>query len=130
MGADPRYLALYEAGELEPRIATLGRLLAECTLCPRDCRINRLRGELGLCQAGNRLLIAAAFPHFGEEPPLVGQGGSGTVFVTWCNLLCQFCQSWEVNHRGEGGAVSARELAGIMLDLQSQDCHNINLVTP
>jgi putative pyruvate formate lyase activating enzyme len=130
MGADPRYLALYEAGELEPRIAALGRLLAACTLCPRDCRINRLRGELGLCQAGNRLLIAAAFPHFGEEPPLVGQGGSGTVFVTWCNLLCQFCQSWEVNHRGEGVAVTASELADVMLDLQRRGCHNINFVTP
>jgi putative pyruvate formate lyase activating enzyme len=75
-------------------------------------------------------LIAAAFPHFGEEPPLVGQGGSGTVFVSWCNLLCQFCQSWEVNHRGEGLAVTASELADVMLELQSRGCHNVNFVTP
>ena len=130
MGADPRYLDLYAAGELERRIAALDRLLAPCTLCPRDCRINRLRGERGLCQAGDGLLIAAAFPHFGEEPPLVGQGGSGTVFVSWCNLLCQFCQSWEVNHRGEGVAITASDLADVMLDLQRRGCHNINFVTP
>jgi putative pyruvate formate lyase activating enzyme len=130
MGANPSYITLYHTGELQRRIAALGRLLGPCTLCPRDCRVNRRRGELGLCQAGDQLRVAAAFPHFGEEPPLSGQGGSGAVFISWCNLLCQFCQSWEVNHRGEGVAVSARELAGIMLDLQSQDCHNINLVTP
>jgi putative pyruvate formate lyase activating enzyme len=130
MEAEPSYLALYDSGELQRRIAALERLLTSCTLCPRDCRINRRRGELGLCRAGDRLLIAAAFPHFGEEPPLVGQGGSGAIFISWCNLLCQFCQSWEVNHRGEGVAVSAAELADIMLDLQAQGCHNINLVTP
>jgi putative pyruvate formate lyase activating enzyme len=130
MGAEPSYLALYDTGELQRRIAALERLLASCTLCPRDCRSNRLRGERGLCQASDRLLIAAAFPHFGEEPPLVGQGGSGAVFVSWCNLLCQFCQSWEVNHRGEGVAVSPSELAEVMLDLQARGCHNINFVTP
>jgi putative pyruvate formate lyase activating enzyme len=92
--------------------------------------VNRRRGELGLCQAGNQLMVAAAFPHFGEEPPLSGQRGSGAIFISWCNLLCQFCQSWEVNHRGEGVPVSARDLAEMMLDLQSQSCHNINLVTP
>jgi putative pyruvate formate lyase activating enzyme len=130
MGADPCYVALYKTGELQARIRALERLLGACTLCPRDCRVNRLSSELGRCQADDRLLVAAAFPHFGEEPPLVGQGGSGAIFLSWCNLLCQFCQSWEVNHRGEGVAVSARELAAIMLDLQSQGCHNINFVTP
>jgi putative pyruvate formate lyase activating enzyme len=130
MGPDPRYLALYHSGELEHRVAALAQLLAPCTLCPRDCRVDRLRGELGLCQAGDRLFIAAAFPHFGEEPPLVGQGGSGTIFVSWCNLLCRFCQSWEVNHRGEGVAVNPSTLADVMLDLQARGCHNINLVTP
>jgi putative pyruvate formate lyase activating enzyme len=130
MGIAPGYLALYETGELQRRAAALERLLSRCTLCPRDCLVNRLGGELGLCRAADRLRIAAAFPHFGEEPPLVGQGGSGAVFVSWCNLLCQFCQSWEVNHRGEGVAVSASELADIMLDLQARGCHNINFVTP
>jgi putative pyruvate formate lyase activating enzyme len=130
MGADPCYVALYKTGELQARIRALERFLGSCTLCPRNCHVNRLSGELGRCQADDRLRIAAAFPHFGEEAPLVGQGGSGAIFLSWCNLLCQFCQSWEVNHRGEGGAVSARELAAIMLDLQRQGCHNINFVTP
>lgn len=126
----PSYLALYDRGELRSRIAALRRLLSSCTLCPRDCHVNRLEGELGICKAGDRLTIAAAFPHFGEEPPLVGSGGSGAIFISWCNLLCRFCQSWEVNHRGEGVMASPRELADIMLDLQARGCHNINFVTP
>lgn len=130
MGANPSYMTLYRTGELQHRMTALGRLLSPCVLCPRNCRVNRLNGELGLCKAGDQLMVAAAFPHFGEEPPLSGQGGSGAIFISWCNLLCQFCQSWEVNHRGEGVPVSARELAEIMVDLQSQGCHNINFVTP
>jgi len=130
MPTDPSYLTRYTTGELYTRIEALRQLLGSCTLCPRDCHVNRLAGELGICQAGDRLRIAAAFPHFGEEPPLVGWGGSGTVFVSWCNLLCRFCQSWEVNHRGEGLEVDARELAEVLLDLQARGCHNINFVTP
>ena len=130
MGANPSYMTLYRTGELQRRMTALGRLLSPCVLCPRNCRVNRRSGELGLCQAGDQLMVAAAFPHFGEEPPLSGQGGSGAIFISWCNLLCQFCQSWEVNHRGEGVPVRARELAEIMVDLQSQGCHNINFVTP
>jgi len=126
----PSYLALYATGELHSRIAALQQLLGSCTVCPRDCHVNRLQGELGICQAGDQVRIAAAFPHFGEEPPLVGWGGSGAIFISWCNLLCRFCQSWEVNHRGEGVEVSPRELAEIMLDLQARGCHNINFVTP
>lgn len=126
----PRYLALYTTGELRFRIEALWRLLGSCTLCPRDCHVNRLMGELGICQAGDQLMIAAAFPHFGEEPPLVGSGGSGAIFISWCNLRCRFCQSWEVNHRGEGVSVDPHELAEIMLDLQARGCHNINFVTP
>lgn len=130
MSGDPAYLSLYQTGELQRRIVALERLLRSCTLCPRDCHVNRLGDERGLCKAGLQLTVAAAFPHFGEEPPLSGSGGSGAIFISWCNLLCQFCQSWEVNHRGEGVPVSARELADIMLDLQSRGCHNINFVTP
>lgn len=130
MPTDPSYLALHTSGELPARLVALRHLLHACTLCPRDCRVNRLAGELGICQAGDHLRLAAAFPHFGEEPPLVGWGGSGTVFVSWCNLLCRFCQSWEVNHRGEGTEVSPSELAEVMLDLQARGCHNINFVTP
>ena len=130
MGGEPSYIALYQTGELQRRIAALRQLLHSCTLCPRDCHVNRLNDELGRCNAGSQLMVAAAFPHFGEEPPLSGNGGSGAIFVSRCNLLCQFCQSWEVNHRGEGVTVSARELAGVMLDLQARGCHNVNFVTP
>jgi putative pyruvate formate lyase activating enzyme len=130
MDINPSYKILYRTGELQQRIAALERLMSPCTLCPRDCRVQRRSGELGLCHASDQLLVAAAFPHFGEEPPLSGLGGSGAIFISWCNLLCQFCQSWEVNHRGEGEPVSARELAEIMLDLQGRGCHNINFVTP
>ena len=130
MGGEPSYITLYQTGELQRRIAALRQLLHSCTLCPRDCHVNRLNDELGRCNAGSQLMVAAAFPHFGEEPPLSGNGGSGAIFVSRCNLLCQFCQSWEVNHRGEGVTVSARELAGVMLDLQARGCHNVNFVTP
>jgi putative pyruvate formate lyase activating enzyme len=130
MGANPSYVALYRTGELQRRIAALERLMSPCTLCPRNCWVQRRSGERGRCNADDQLLVAAAFPHFGEEAPLSGQRGSGAIFISWCNLLCQFCQSWEVNHRGEGEPVSARELAEIMLDLQGRGCHNINFVTP
>jgi putative pyruvate formate lyase activating enzyme len=130
MGANPSYVALYRTGELQRRIAALERLMSPCTLCPRNCWVQRRSGERGRCNASDQLLVAAAFPHFGEEAPLSGQRGSGAIFISWCNLLCQFCQSWEVNHRGEGEPVSARELAEIMLDLQGRGCHNINFVTP
>jgi putative pyruvate formate lyase activating enzyme len=130
MGTSRSYILLHQTGELQRRIEALERLMSPCTLCPRDCRVHRRSGELGLCNAGNQLLVAATFPHFGEEPPLSGQRGSGAIFISWCNLLCQFCQSWEVNHHGEGEPVSVRELAEIMLDLQARGCHNINFVTP
>jgi putative pyruvate formate lyase activating enzyme len=130
MDVNPGYLALFERGELQARITALERLLAPCILCPRYCRVNRRSGERGLCQVDDRLVVAAAFPHFGEEPPISGQGGSGAIFLSWCNLLCQFCQSWEVNHRGEGVTVGARDLAAMMLDLQARGCHNINFITP
>lgn len=130
MGAEPSYMALYRTGELQRRITALQQSLHSCTLCPRDCHVNRMHDERGRCNAGSQLMVAAAFPHFGEEPPLSGYGGSGAIFVSQCNLLCQFCQSWEVNHRGEGVTVSARELAGVMLDLQARGCHNVNFVTP
>jgi putative pyruvate formate lyase activating enzyme len=130
MRANPSYVRLYQTGELRRRLGALERLMSPCTLCPRNCRVLRYGGELGLCNAGDQLRVAAAFPHFGEEAPLSGHGGSGAIFISWCNLLCQFCQSWEVNHRGEGVPVSARELAEMMLDLQDRGCHNINFVTP
>ncbi|MBE9503951.1 MAG: radical SAM protein [Proteobacteria bacterium] len=126
----PSYLEVYRSGELEPRIAALEKLLDECTLCPRNCRVHRREGEEGVCKAGAGLKVSSAFPHFGEEPPLVGWGGSGTIFLTHCNLRCVFCQNFDISHEGKGEAVTAEEFADLMIRLQHMGCHNINFVTP
>ena len=126
----PSYLALYESGELEARAHLLAQMLTSCTLCPRQCRVNRLNGELGYCRAGANLMISSYFPHFGEERPLVGKGGSGTIFLTHCNLRCSFCQNYELSHGGEGEIVSVQRCGQMMMTLQYQGCHNINWVTP
>ena len=127
---EPAYLALERSGELERRADTLWRVLEACRLCPRACGANRLAGETGVCSSTARLKLHGAGPHFGEERPLVGHGGSGTVFFSNCNLLCCYCQNWEINHRGDGHYADEDELAGVMLALQLRGCHNINLVTP
>jgi putative pyruvate formate lyase activating enzyme len=126
----PTYITLHKKKELRHRIAALRAILERCRLCPRACLVNRLAGEQGYCRAGAEVMIASAFPHFGEEPPLVGLHGSGTTFFSHCNLRCVFCQNYEISHRGEGKHLTPSELAQCMLDLQSQGCHNINLVTP
>jgi putative pyruvate formate lyase activating enzyme len=126
----PAYLALERTGELARRERELWQLLASCRCCPRRCGANRLAGETGRCSSTARLKVNSAGPHTGEERPLVGEGGSGTIFFSNCNLLCCFCQNWEINHRGDGRFRSHAELAGMMLDLQRIGCHNINLVTP
>jgi putative pyruvate formate lyase activating enzyme len=126
----PSYLALHASGELEARAQQLKAILADCTLCPRRCRANRGRGEIGVCRATAEVMISSAGPHFGEEPELVGLGGSGTIFFTNCNLWCLFCQNYEISHLKMGQPVSIEELANRMLHLQSRGCHNINLVTP
>ena len=105
-------------------------LLKACTLCPRKCGSNRLENETGLCKTGKNAVICSFHPHFGEEPELVGTYGSGTIFFSYCNLLCNFCQNFEISHLGEGRDVTEKELAGVMLELQRMGCHNINLVTP
>jgi len=92
--------------------------------------VNRLAGELGFCRTGDRPVISSYHPHFGEEAPLVGRCGSGTIFVTNCNLGCVFCQNYEISHLGQGVAVSCEALAEMMLELQARGCHNINIVTP
>jgi putative pyruvate formate lyase activating enzyme len=124
------YLALEESGELARREKVLWDKLSSCECCPRGCGADRLAGDKGICSSTARLKVHSAGPHFGEERELVGRGGSGTVFFSNCNLLCCFCQNWEINHRGDGDFVSHRELAGMMLDLQRRGCRNINLVTP
>jgi len=126
----PGYLELHGRGELVTRAQTAAELLADCRLCPRHCGVNRLEDEEGVCRTGNMAKVASYAPHFGEEAPLVGSGGSGTIFFSHCNLRCVFCQNYEISHLGEGSAVTAAQLAAMMLDLQRQGCHNINFVTP
>ena len=126
----PVYLRLYEKGELDNRIETLREVLKSCTLCPRECRVDRLNGEAGYCQAGKDLKVSSVFPHFGEEPPLVGRSGSGTIFLTHCNLRCVFCQNYDISHLGGGARVATDQMARSMIKLQEIGCHNINFVTP
>ena len=127
----PAYITLHKNKELRRRIAALQEILERCRLCPRACQVNRLAGlEQGYCRAGAAVMVASAFPHFGEEPPLVGFHGSGTIFFSHCNLRCVFCQNYDISHRGQGEHLSVSELAQRMMDLQGQGCHNINLVTP
>ena len=126
----PSYISLHEKGELARRIQLLKELLKECRLCPRECRVNRLDGEIGVCQAGSELMVSSAFPHFGEEPPLVGHHGSGTIFLTHCNLRCIFCQNYDISHLGNGEPITSSDMARIMGRLQEMGCHNINFVTP
>jgi putative pyruvate formate lyase activating enzyme len=126
----PGYLKLEREGELEKREKALWEILSSCEICARGCGVDRLAGETGVCSTPARIKVHSAGPHFGEERELVGQGGSGTVFFSNCNLLCCFCQNWEINHRGDGERTGDRELADTMMALQRRGCHNINLVTP
>jgi len=105
-------------------------MLEECRLCPRHCGVNRLAGESGQCRITGQAIVSSYGPHFGEEAPLVGRHGSGTIFFAYCNLHCIFCQNYTISHFGEGSNVDREELAGMMLSLQSSGCHNINLVSP
>ncbi|MBI3990587.1 MAG: radical SAM protein [Candidatus Omnitrophica bacterium] len=124
------YLALLESGELENRVERARTLLAGCVLCPRECGVNRLKGERGFCKSDEKVKVSNAGAHFGEEPPLTGKNGSGTIFFTNCNMRCVFCQNYQISQEGLGSECSADELAGMMLNLQFSGCHNINLVSP
>jgi putative pyruvate formate lyase activating enzyme len=126
----PSYVRLHERGELRQRAEALRELLEECCLCPRQCGARRLNGETGVCRTGALAVYSSSFAHFGEESPLVGRRGSGTIFFTHCNLMCSFCQNYDISHEGEGREVSASRLADLMLMLQESGCHNINVVTP
>jgi putative pyruvate formate lyase activating enzyme len=116
--------------ELWKRVSQAGEILKECTLCPRNCRVDRTSGDVGFCKTKDRPFVSSWGPHFGEERPLVGRFGSGTIFFSRCNLGCVFCQNWTISHAGEGDETSVESLAKVMLDLQAMGCHNINLVTP
>jgi len=126
----PSYLTLYRSGELEDRVARALEMLRECRLCPHRCRANRLDGKTGLCRIGSSAIVSSYGPHFGEEKPLVGTHGSGTIFFSYCNLRCIFCQNYTISQQGEGEPVDAKALAGMMISLEKRGCHNINLVTP
>ena len=127
---EPSYLKLYREGKLQDRIDRAVELLRDCSLCPRECHVDRLSGELGFCRTGEKAKVASLHAHFGEESPLVGTGGSGTIFFRSCNLLCYFCQNYDISHDAEGGEVEPKDLADMMLRLQRRGCHNINFVTP
>jgi len=126
----PSYIETYKSGELEKRIKIAYNILKSCTICPLNCKVNRLKGQLGTCKTGELPIVSDYMPHFGEEAPLVGESGSGAIFFSYCNLRCVFCQTYEISHLGHGRPVSIKELAGIMITLQKEGCHNINLITP
>jgi putative pyruvate formate lyase activating enzyme len=130
MVREASYLRLQRRGELHQRVEQALALLADCHLCPRDCGVDRLAGKVGTCRTGRQAIVASFHAHFGEEAPLVGSHGSGTIFFSWCNLRCLFCQNYEISQLGEGEAVTPDTLAMMMLVLQKRGCHNINLVSP
>ena len=121
---------LLPSGVLSDKVREAEEILKKCTLCPRKCGVDRTSGELGFCRTGDKPFISSWGPHFGEEKPLVGRSGSGTVFFGNCNLGCLFCQNYSISHLGEGVEISFEKLADIMFSLQREGCHNINFVTP
>lgn len=136
MGA-PAYVALRESGELAERARRAQALLHRCVTCPRNCRVDRAGGELGVCRVGALAQVASFGPHFGEEGLLVGRGGSGTIFLAGCNLNCVFCQNHDISQpAAEPGELRAEWEAGperiaeMMLSLQAAGCENINFVSP
>ena len=127
---EPAYLRLHRSGELKKRGEELWNIMKSCRLCPRECGINRLEGNKGFCQATSQLEVSSYHPHFGEEKPLVGREGSGTIFLTNCGLRCVFCINWEISQGGMGQPRTVEDMAKMMLELQEIGCHNINFVTP
>jgi putative pyruvate formate lyase activating enzyme len=126
----PAYIKTHQRGLLKEKVDQASKILGACELCPRECGVDRLSGEKGICQTGRYAQVSSFSPHFGEESPLVGRNGSGTIFFTHCNLLCLFCQNYDISHQGEGNEISPEALSRIMLSLQGRGCHNINFVTP
>jgi putative pyruvate formate lyase activating enzyme len=130
-GSWPAYMALVESGELERRVERAGELLKDCVLCGRQCHTDRAESVKGAgCRTGEEAVVSSFGPHHGEEAPLSGRAGSGTIFFGWCNLRCVYCQNWEISQAGEGRPLSAEGLARMMLTLGEYGCHNINFVSP
>ena len=126
----PAYLRTWESGRLGEKVEEALQELRVCRLCPRDCDVDRMADEMGVCKTGRCAKVASAFPHHGEEDCLRGARGSGTIFFSHCNLRCVFCQNHDISWEGSGRDYDAEALATMMLELQDQGCHNINLVTP
>ncbi|MCD4742710.1 MAG: radical SAM protein [Desulfobacteraceae bacterium] len=126
----PKYIKAKQKGWLLTKIEQSSVLLTSCTLCPRQCKVDRTKGEKGYCSTGEKAVVSSFAPHFGEEPQLVGDKGSGTIFFSNCNLKCVFCQNYEISIKGTGQEADDEQIASIMLHLQEIGCHNINLVTP
>ncbi|MFH1874643.1 MAG: radical SAM protein [Pseudomonadota bacterium] len=127
---NPSYLKLLQSGELAKRVGLAYQALRSCKLCPHKCKVNRLKNELGLCRTGKICKVASANLHHGEEPPISGSQGSGTIFFSFCNLRCIFCQNYPISQMGNGEPANPARLALLMLNLQKRGSHNINLVTP
>ena len=104
--------------------------LEKCRICPHNCEVNRLKGEIGRCRCGDKVKVSLASLHFFEEPCISGKNGSGTVFFTNCNMNCKYCQNYKISQEGKGNEITVEELAKIFIDQQKKGAHNINLVTP
>jgi len=126
----PRYIESYENGSLKKLADTAWEMLRSCAICPRRCNVNRLNDQKGYCRTGERAVVCSYMAHRGEEPPISASNGSGTIFFSNCNMSCKYCQNFKFSQLNEGRRVEIEELAGFMLELQKQGCHNINLVTP
>lgn len=126
----PAYLESYHNGRLKRIIEEAFNCLRSCCICPRRCKVNRLKDEKGFCRTGFKPKVYSFMPHYGEEPPISGYQGSGTIFFSHCNMNCVYCQNYEFSQLEEGREVEIEELADLMLQLQNLKCHNINLVTP
>lgn len=127
---NPGYLALCKSGEIETRISTLKKLYSNCRLCPHECGVDRTKGQKGICRSGIQPVVASYTVHTGEEPPISGSNGSGTIFLSGCTGRCIFCQNYPISQLGAGVEVTEDRLAEMMLELQERGCHNINFVTP
>jgi putative pyruvate formate lyase activating enzyme len=127
--AEPCYLALHRSGELAERARQARSRLAACDLCAHQCLVDR-NAERGECRTGTRAVVASRHPHHGEEAPLRGWNGSGTIFFSWCNLECRFCSNHDISMQGRGAEVESSAVASMMLELEAAGCHNINFVSP
>jgi len=128
--ARPGYIKLNLSGELANRAQQLRERYSNCNLCPHVCGVDRTKGEMGRCRSGAQAVVASTSAHFGEEPPISGTSGSGTIFFSGCTGRCLFCQNYPISQLGVGETADDQSLANMMLKLQRRGCHNINFVTP